>query len=361
MLIYPIWAVTEHPFPRLSFNNQQLRQVSNIFLPLYYETQIAMKIYLLIPLITLLSCNTVKNPGQAQNTASFSKTDLQLLKDVETLSSDRYEGRKTGTRGAEMARTYIGERFKEIGLKPVPSLSEYEQVFTFKDKSGNPVTGKNMLAYLPGKTEEIMVISAHYDHVGIIKGQIYNGADDNASGVAALLKFAEYYKHHKPNYTLVFAAFDAEEMGLRGSKAFVDQPPVPLEKVRLNLNMDMISHNDKGELYACGTFKYPELKKYFIISNPTIKVLLGHDDPKAGHDDWTDQSDQGSFNAKGIPFLYFGVEDHKDYHQASDKYQNINKKFFTDAAASILEILNNIDKERSLQSIFREKLQMKKQ
>lgn len=320
-----------------------------------------MRTYLLIPLIVMLSCNAQKNPGQAQNTVTFSKTAQQLLKDVETLSSDRFEGRKTGTRGAEMAREYITGRFKEIGLKPIPSLPGYTQDFTFKDRSSSSITGKNMLAYIPGKSQEIIVISAHYDHVGIINEEIYNGADDNASGVAALLKFAAHYKNNKPNYTLVFAAFDAEEMGLRGSKFFVDQPVLPLEKIKLNVNMDMISHNDKGELYACGTYKYPELKKYFITSKPTIKVIFGHDDPKTGNEDWSNQSDQGSFNAKGIPFLYFGVEDHKDYHKATDEYKNINKKFFTDAAESILEIIDNIDKERNLQSIFREKLQMKKQ
>ncbi|MNL48050.1 hypothetical protein D3C87_1708770 [compost metagenome] len=80
-----------------------------------------------------------------------------------------------------------------------------------------------------------------------------------------------------------------------------------------------------------------------------------------GPEDWTNQSDQSSFNAKNIPFLYFGVEDHKDYHQASDEYKNINKAFFIDAAAAILETINNIDKDRNLQSIFREKLQLKKQ
>ena len=320
-----------------------------------------MRIYLLIPLIALLSCNAQKNPSQAQISKPISKTEQQLLKDVETLSSDRFEGRKTGTKGAEMARAYIEQRFHEIGIAPLPHLGNYEQIFTFKDRAGLDITGKNMLAYVPGRNTEVIVISAHYDHVGIIKDQIYNGADDNASGVAALLNFAAYFKKHQPNYSMVFAAFDAEEMGLKGSKAFVELATIPLGNIQMNVNMDMISHNDKNELYACGTFKYPQLKKYFITSKPTIKVIMGHDDPKTGNEDWTNQSDQGSFNAKNIPFLYFGVEDHKDYHQASDKYQNINKKFFTNAAASILEIINNIDKERDLQSIFRQKLQMKKQ
>lgn len=314
-----------------------------------------MKPYLLLlSLSVLLSCSSVKNTSTAQ-------TDHQLLKDVETLSADAYEGRKTGTKGAEMTRTYLAGRFKDLNLKPIPQLSGYEQPFSFTARNGETVYGKNMLAYIPGKTDQVIVISAHYDHIGIIKGEVYNGADDNASGIAALLKYAAYYQKHKPNHTLIIAAFDAEEMGLRGSRAFVEKPPVPLEKIRININMDMISHNDKGELYACGTFKYPELKKYFVTTNPNLKVLFGHDDPKTGHEDWTNQSDQGSFNAKDIPFIYFGVEDHKDYHKATDEYQNINKTFFVDAANAIQEIINNIDQERDIQKIFRENLQMKKQ
>lgn len=314
---------------------------------------IQMNTYLLISLGLLLSCGSVK---QSRNTG----TDVQLLSDVEILSSDSYEGRKTDTKGAEMARTYLNTRFTSIGLKSFPELQAYEQAFSFETGKGT-INGKNMIGYIEGKTEEVIVISAHYDHIGIINNEVYNGADDNASGVAALLKFATYFSQNKPQHTLIFAAFDAEEMGLRGSKAFVEQSPVSLEKIKLNINMDMISRSDKNELYACGTFKHPELKKYFITTNPTIKILFGHDDPKTGHNDWTNQSDHSSFNARNIPFIYFGVEDHEDYHKASDDYQNINKEFFNNAATGILEIINNIDKERHLQSIFREKLQLKKQ
>lgn len=310
----------------------------------------------LIPLAILMSCGSVQNNNAVQ------KSSEQLLKDVETLASDAYEGRKTGTKGAEMARTYLTSRLKEIGLKPYPGTSGYEQDFEVKGRNGaEAIKGKNLIAYIPGKSDNVIVISAHYDHVGVIKNEVYNGADDNASGVAGLLQFAKYFSKNKPNNTLIFAIFDAEEMGLQGARAFVANPPVALEKIKLNINMDMISHNDKGELYAVGTFKYPELKRFFITTNPNIKVLFGHDDPKLGRDDWTNQSDQGAFNAKNIPFIYFGVEDHKDYHKATDEFQNINKTFFVDAANAIQEIIINIDKQRDLQTIFKESLQMKKQ
>ncbi len=315
-----------------------------------------MKRIFLIPLALLMSCGSVKTTSTTQTTSE------QLLKDVETLSSDAYEGRKTGTKGGEMARTYLTGRLKEIGLKPYPGKTSYEQSFEIKGRNGAAaIQGKNLIAYIPGKTENVIVISAHYDHIGVIKDEVYNGADDNASGVAGLLQFAKYFAKNKPNNTLIFAIFDAEEMGLQGAKAFVANPPVALDKIKLNINMDMISHNDKGELYAVGTFKYPMLKPYFTTTNPNIKVLFGHDDPKLGRDDWTNQSDQGAFNAKNIPFIYFGVEDHKDYHKATDEFKNINKTFFVDAANAIQEIIVNIDKQRDIQAIFRETLQLKKQ
>lgn len=309
------------------------------------------RLLLLIPLALQLGCGSVKD---------VKTTNTQLLKDVEILSSDEYEGRKSGTKGSELSRAYLIKRLKEIGVEAHPILGKYEQNFDIKGR--NSVTkGVNLISYIKGKTDDIIVISAHYDHIGVIKNEVYNGADDNASGVAALLSFAKHFKANQPNNTIIFALFDAEEMGLQGAKAFVANPPVAVEKIKLNINMDMISHNDKGELYAVGTFKYPQLKKYLVTTNPNIKLLLGHDDPKLGHDDWTNQSDQGAFNAKNIPFIYFGVEDHKDYHKATDEFKNINQDFYTNAVGVIQEVITNIDKQRDIQSIFRETLQMKKQ
>ncbi|MHA4895275.1 M28 family peptidase [Pedobacter sp. PWIIR3] len=313
-----------------------------------------MKSYYIYPLALLLGCSSVKKTGAQDNNA-------QLLKDIQVLSSDAYQGRKTGTKGAEMSRTYIIERFKAIGVKAFSGLVGYEQAFSFKRGTGT-VDGKNVVGYIQGKSDQVIVVSAHYDHLGVVKDEVFNGADDNASGVGGLLQIASYFSKNKPNHTIIFAAFDAEEMGLQGAKAFVANPPVAVEKIKLNINMDMIAHNDKGELYVCGTYTYPELKKYIYINNAAIKILPGHDDPKLGKaEDWTDQSDQGAFNAKNIPFLYFGVEDHKDYHKASDEFQNINKQFYINAVAAVLSITNNIDKERDIQQIFKEKLKMKKQ
>jgi Zn-dependent M28 family amino/carboxypeptidase len=313
-----------------------------------------MKLFPLFPIALLMSCQTVKS---SNNT----KTAELLLNDVKTLSSDAYQGRKTGTKGAELARAYIKSRLKKLGLAAYPSTPDYEQSFTAVEQSGKQVSGKNVIAYIPGKTDEVIVLSAHYDHLGIVNNEVYNGADDNASGVAGLLKIAAHYKKSQPSKTLIFAFFDAGELDWQGSKAFVAKPPVSLDKIIMNFNLDMISRNEKGQLYASGTYKYPQLKPYLTHSYPDVKIVLGHDNPSLSVDDWTNQSDQGAFNAKNIPFLYFGVEDHPDYHKATDKFENINQTFFVNASGAILEMIDNFDKERNIQAIFRQKLQMKKQ
>ena len=315
-----------------------------------------MKILYIIPFAMMLSCcSSVKN----QSTASSGKLDAQLLKDVEILSSDAYQGRKTGTKGAEMARAYIIARFQKLGLKSYPQHINYAQEFTFNSRGGAKVNGTNVIGYIPGKGNNVIVVSAHYDHLGMVKDEVFNGADDNASGTAGLMKIAAYFTKNKPNNTIIFASFDAEEMGLQGAKAFVANPPVPIGTIAVNLNMDMIGHSEKSELYVCGTYRYPNLKKYIDTTRKDIKVSLGHDDPKLGHDDWTNQSDQGAFNARDIPFLYFGVEDHKDYHKATDEYSTITKQFFSDAAVIVLDVVKNIDRQTGLQQSLKDKMIMK--
>lgn len=276
---------------------------------------------------------------------------FKVLNDLKELSSDAYEGRKVDTKGGEKAAEFIIKRYHDLGLSTYNQ--DYKQAFTFTGKDGQIVHGKNIIGYIKGKTDQVIVVSAHYDHLGVIKGEVYNGTDDNASGTCGLLAFAEYFSKHQPQHTLIFAAFDAEEEGLQGSKYFVNHPPIVLSQIGLNINMDMIAHNDKNELYACGTFEFPELRKFVFTTSDKPKILFGHDDPKLGHDDWTDQSDQGSFYAKKIPFIYFGVEDHKDYHQPTDEFKNINQEFYVNSVKAILQVIKNFDKNYSVQTVFK--------
>ncbi len=270
----------------------------------------------------------------------------QLLADVKILSADDMQGRLTGSEGGAKAREYVLQRFKQSDIKPF--ADNYLQPFEFSARQNQKVKGVNVVGFIKGKKnpEKYIVITAHYDHVGTRNGNIYNGADDNASGTSALFAMAKYFSKNQPANSLIFVAFDAEEMGLQGSKYFVANLPVKKEAILLNLNMDMISHNDKNELYATGTFQNPNLKSMLerVQKKSLIKLLLGHDDPKTGSEDWTFQSDQGSFYKEKIPFIYFGVEDHKDYHQPTDDFETLNQPFYIHAVETILEAVKEFDK-----------------
>lgn len=264
----------------------------------------------------------------------------QLLMDVQILASDSLEGRRTGTSGGKKAKAYLLSRFSDVGLKGY--TEDYCHPFDLDQESG-----ANLIGYIPGKTDQVIVISAHYDHLGVQDGKIFNGADDNASGVAGILAIAEAFKNSKPNHTLVFVAFDAEEQGLIGSKVFTTNPPIPLDRIRLNINLDMIAHNNQNEIYAAGGFHYemvvPIIKKVNELS--IVNVIAGHDSPGTGWNDWTNSSDHGPFHSKKIPFIYFGVEDHPDYHKPTDDYEKINEDFFIEVVKMIIETVMIADQE----------------
>jgi Zn-dependent M28 family amino/carboxypeptidase len=194
-----------------------------------------------------------------------------------------------------------------------------------------------------------MVITAHYDHVGVRDGALYPGADDNASGVAVLIELARHCRRSPWMHDAIFVALDAEELGLQGARAFIASPPIPRERIAINVNLDMVSRNAARELYVAGTYHRPALKSVLepIAAKAPIKLLFGHDRPKqpaGGHDDWTMQSDHGAFHAAGIPFIYFGVEDHPDYHKPTDTADKIDKGFFGEVAETIRAAITALDR-----------------
>jgi Zn-dependent M28 family amino/carboxypeptidase len=255
-------------------------------------------------------------------------------------------GRLSGTAGNRMAQDYIISRFEQIGLQTYNN--SYRHTFRLESRKLVVEEAVNLIGYIPGKTDKAIVVSAHYDHVGVRDGEIYNGADDNASGVGALLAAATYFKKNKPYYTLIFAALDGEELGLQGADAFLENPPLALDLIQLNVNMDMLSMNQRGELYASGTYHYPALTPYLqqVTARPQARLLLGHDRPEQGQNDWTKQSDHFQFHKRQIPFVYFGVEDHPHYHKPSDVYANINPVFYPDAAALVIDFIQILNKNR---------------
>jgi Zn-dependent M28 family amino/carboxypeptidase len=280
----------------------------------------------------------------------------QLLSDIKYLSSDELEGRKTGTQGNLLAQDFIKDRFSSIGIQPVDGT--YEQVFEHQNNRSGEVfeNAVNLIGLIEGtsESEEYIVITAHYDHLGVRGDDIYNGADDNASGTAGILAIAEYFSNQKPQNNLLFIAFDAEEQGLAGAYHFVETPTISLNQIALNVNLDMISTNFQNELYAVGTYHYPYLKPLIeeATAEAAIDVLFGYDSDEWSQN-WTLASDHGPFHLKGVPFIYFGVEDHEHYHQPTDVYESINEEFFIHSVETIIDVIQNFD--RNLETILTQK------
>jgi Zn-dependent M28 family amino/carboxypeptidase len=267
-----------------------------------------------------------------------------LLNDVRVLSADDMQGRAPGTEGGLKARAYVEKRFREAGVAPLGD--RYARPFSF-ERRGTKIEAANLVGVIRGrsKSDEFIVVTAHYDHLGVRDGQVYNGADDNASGVAAITALGAWFAEHPPERSLLIVALDAEEGGLNGARAFLAEPPVPKAAIKLNVNLDMVSRSPKGELYAAGTHHYPQLKAPLeqVAAAAPIRLLFGHDRPELGKDDWTLQSDHAVFHEAGVPFVYFGVEDHPGYHQPSDDFDAITPDFFVDATRTIIEAVAALD------------------
>ncbi|MQA92440.1 MAG: M28 family peptidase [Gemmatimonas sp.] len=269
----------------------------------------------------------------------------RVLSDLQFLSSPALEGRRAGSQGNDAARAYIESELMQASVETF--AGGWSHPFEVGSGDGT-IQGENVLGVVRGTTRpgRYIVVSAHYDHLGRSADEIYHGADDNASGTAALLEIARQLTLDPPRNSVVLAALDAEEMGLQGARAFLEDSIVPLDSIVLNVNMDMVGRNEAGEIYVAGTYHYPFLNEYVesVAAGSGLRVLRGHDRPDlSAGDDWTMASDHGPFHAAGIPFAYFGVEDHADYHQPTDTFERIDPAFFVEAVRMILAFVREVD------------------
>ena len=292
--------------------------------------------------------------GAAATTASALPVidSARLVGDLFRLAHDSMGGRGVGTPENAKARAWLAAEFRRLGLAPVGGAYTHDFVRPPRRGATDSLRGVNVLGVVRGRTspERVLVVSAHYDHVGTRNGVVFNGADDNASGTAAVLAMAAWFQAHPPAHSILFALWDAEEVGLQGARAFVAAPPVPLvagvprATIAANVNLDMVSRNDRGELYAAGATPYPQMRPVLegLVPDAPVTLKLGHDSG-GGQDDWTNQSDQGAFHAVGIPFVYFGVEDHPDYHRATDDPERIQPGFYVRAVRTIAAFVARLD------------------
>lgn len=257
---------------------------------------------------------------------AISRIDQDDLKrHVNTLASDSFEGREAGGRGGKAAIAYLRSVLKSI-----------------RDKYGLPMETtqpfgldyQNLLVFIPGSDEslkrEVVIVGAHYDHVGYGKpsnshgplGQIHNGADDNASGTAAVLELIETFAARQKACprSVLFAFWDAEEIGLLGSKHWVSQPTVPLSDIRFVLNLDMLGRLREGKTITAGWRSAPGLRECLSSHNSTNELELAFQ-PRVIAD-----SDHHPFYAAGIPVIHLDTDKHDDYHRPSDDPDRLNWK-----------------------------------
>ena len=266
---------------------------------------------------------------------AFASTDLE--QDVITLTSAQFAGRKTATQGAQLAAHFIKERFIAHGY------SVDDQLFTYQSGLFSEVSGRNIIATKNSHCEKCkkVVFTAHYDHLGQKSSRLYPGANDNASGVAALLYLAEHFAQSPQPYQLVFVATDAEENGLHGSEYLVST--LNKDEIKLNINLDMLVVNPrKPRIYAF--LDKQSLAQYQadikLLSDEQLTFMATSSSARLNRlfdlkVDWRRASDHYSFAKAGIPYIYFGIGHDKHHHQSTDTAAHIDFTLFEYAMAKI--------------------------
>jgi Zn-dependent M28 family amino/carboxypeptidase len=299
---------------------------------------------LLVVFVLMYSCKTDKENDNKEVTVDSIDTTT-VRKHLYTLASDEMEGRRTGTPGIEKAAQYIEGEFKRIGLQTYEGLTDFRQTFTFEDRrTKKEVTAFNVIGILEGKSrkDEYVVVSGHYDHLGIRKreGQldsIYNGADDDASVTTAVLALAEYFKKKGNNErTIIFVAFTGEEMGLLGSRHFGKD--VDASKFVAGINIEMIGKDSEfGSKTAWLTgFDRSDFGK-IIQKNLEGTGYVLHPDPYDKQNLFF-RSDNASLARLGIPSHTFStvpLPTDKHYHKASDEATTLKVEVVTETIRAI--------------------------
>lgn len=305
----------------------------------------------------VIGLGACSNPPEGYQPENFSADPAISM--LQALSSDELAGRGVGTEGSAEARRMITSRLEDLGVGPLGESFEYPFKYgPFR----NPQTGEdavpdkdgiNLIGKIEGSTDSdtTLVITAHYDHLGIRDGEIFNGTDDNASGVVATLAIAEHFVENPPAHDVVLVFFDAEEDGFGGARDFITNPPLPLETIALNLNFDMVSRGDNGILWASGTHHWPDMvpRVTAVADAAPVTVQLGFDQGD-GREDWTLLSDHAVFFRAGIPHIYFGVEDHPDYHTPRDDFELVNQEWFLKSVDTLAMMAEAMDDD--LDEIF---------
>jgi hypothetical protein len=271
----------------------------------------------------------------------------RVLSDVQFLADDRQEGRGIGTAGLERCATYLRDAFKRAGLRV--SFQDFtiptDAPAVLHTTLGGTAT-RNVVAIIPGSSRalrgEIVVVGAHYDHLGLggfgaldpdSTGRVHNGADDNASGTAALLEIGRQLARRRPARTVVLVAFSGEELGTLGSSYFVHHPmPQPIDSLYAMLNLDMVGRLRNARLLALGAGTAREFPALLDSLNTPPRFDL-----QASGDGWG-PSDHSVFFATRHPVLHFFTDLHEDYHRSTDDWNKLNVAGIAQVAAFVADL-----------------------
>jgi hypothetical protein len=258
---------------------------------------------------------------------------MLIRRNIEYLASEKLAGRLTGTPGNDSAAAYLSRQYAALGLKAESPM--YLQKFVARPvaHAGESVMlpTQNVFAVLPGRDaalrNQYIVIGAHFDHLGTstegaldpeAREAVRRGADDNASGTAAVVELARLFARNPARRSIIFANFTGEEEGLLGSAYFVEHSPVPIDSVVAMLNFDMVGRMRNDKLIVYGVATATEFPAVLERANATTHFNI------AGQGDGFGPSDHSSFYAKNVPVLHFFTDLHDDYHRASDLPDKIN-------------------------------------
>jgi Zn-dependent M28 family amino/carboxypeptidase len=303
------------------------------------------KALILIIVFTTLSCFAQKKTTKKDDLTKFmnSITAESLKTKLTIVASDEMEGRDTGSKGQKKAGNYLISQYEKSKISfPKGANSYYQAVpasYLNAKYNENLPDSENIWAYIEGseKPDEVLVISAHYDHVGIKNGDIYNGADDDGSGTVAVLQIAEAFQKAKkagngPKRSILFLHVTGEEHGLHGSRFYSENPLFPIANTIADINIDMIGRRDvehektNNYVYVIGADRLStDLHNITIAQNKKytkIDLDFKFNDPKDPNH-FYERSDHYNFAKNGIPavFLFNGV--HADYHKKTDEVDKI--------------------------------------
>ena len=286
---------------------------------------------------------------------SLSPAARRVQADVRWLSEDAREGRGVRTKGLQAAGDYIADAFKRAGVKPAAAAGSFFQNFALAaDAPGVMHTDlggaetRNVVGVIPGTSPalrgQVIVVGAHYDHLGLgganaldpdSTGKVHNGADDNASGTAALLEIARTLAGRRMARTVVLVAFSAEEVGALGSNYYVKNALVqPVDSIYAMLNLDMVGRLRERKLLAFGAATATEFPALLDSLN---KTPAGGFDLRASGDGWG-PSDHASFYAVKRPVLHFFTDTHEQYHRSTDDWQLINAAGLNKVAGFVADL-----------------------